>query len=505
MAPLFPIFCEHGEDVSLQIPFEHTYAEQLQGAYVPWKASPSPQPALLRLNEALAHELGLSPDALRSREGVAMLAGAAMPATAQPIAQAYAGHQFGGFSPQLGDGRAMLLGELIDVHGQRRDLHLKGSGRTPFSRGGDGKAAVGPMLREYLMGEAMAALRIPTTRALAVTTTGEDILRQTGYLPGAVLARVASSHLRVGTFELFASRGDTTHLKAVADYAIWRHDPDLATREDRYMALLERVLDRQARLVAHWVAVGFVHGVMNTDNVTISGETIDYGPCAFIDAYDPGAVFSSIDRQGRYAYHNQPKLAQWNIARFAESLLELIDPQEPERAIEQATALIKTFPARYNEHWTSLMRAKLGLRPSDDESLITSLFEAIDGQQVDYTNLFRALSAHLRGDHDAPLALAACGAQLDVWLARWRQAVDQREDVSAQALADALDQLNPLYIPRNHLVEEALDAAQAGADMAPFEALLARLSSPYTPAPGAQRYAQPAPSDAPPHVTFCGT
>ncbi|MCB0123227.1 MAG: YdiU family protein, partial [Caldilineaceae bacterium] len=340
--------------MTLQFNFDNSYARELEGFYVPWEGAKVPDPAIVKLNEPLAEELQLIPAELKSTEGAAILAGAAAPTGATPLAQAYAGHQFGGFSPQLGDGRALLIGEVIDRHGRRRDIHLKGSGRTPFSRGGDGKAVLGPVLREYLMGEAMYALGIPTTRALAAVTTGETIYRE-GPQPGAVLARVASSHLRVGTFQYFAAHGGEEKIRQLADYAIQRHYPELADAANRYVELLRAVRDRQAQLIAQWMSVGFIHGVMNTDNMAISGETIDYGPCAFMDAYNPKTVFSSIDTGGRYAYGNQPGIAQWNLARFAETLLPLIDANQ-EDAVQIATAELHDFADAYRGYWLAAMR-----------------------------------------------------------------------------------------------------------------------------------------------------
>jgi len=339
--------------------FDNTYAHQLEGFYVSCRGEKAPAPEIILFNDDLAGDLGLDPNALNGDQGAAIFSGSIVPEGADPLAQAYAGHQFGGFSEQLGDGRALLLGEILDRGGLRYDLQLKGSGRTPFSRGGDGKAALGPVLREYLMGEAMHALGVPTTRALAVVTTGEDIVRE-GVKQGAVLARIASSHLRVGTFQFFAARKEWDKIRRLADYAIERHYPDLNDDGQKYLSFLSAVSDRQAALVAGWLHVGFVHGVMNTDNMTISGETIDYGPCAFVDAYDPKAVFSSIDRHGRYAFGNQPGVAQWNLTRLAETLLPLIDPDDSENAIQLATNVIDGFIGRYTDIWTTRMRAKIG-------------------------------------------------------------------------------------------------------------------------------------------------
>ena len=468
----------------LTIRFDNTYARDLEGLYLPFQGAVSPDPALVWLNEGLADELGLSVPALRTPQGLAMLTGGAMPDGASPLAMAYAGHQFGGFSPQLGDGRAMLVGEVIDRHGQRRDIHLKGSGRTPFSRGGDGKAVLGPVLREVLIGEAMHALGIPTTRALAATTTGETVWRETPQ-QGAVLARVAASHLRVGTFQFFYARQETARLRRLADYAIARHDPDLSGTPDRYLAFLHRVIARQMALVARWMAVGFVHGVMNTDNMTISGETIDYGPCAFIDAHDPAAVYSSIDQQGRYAYGNQPLLARWNLARLAETLLPLIadDPQDALPAVQDAIAGAESL---YAAERRARFSAKLGLDGAPD-SLIDGFLDMLTAPGADFTNAFRALSP----DDDAPLrTLIGADPRFEGWLADWRA----RGPVNARAV-------NPVYIPRNHVVDAALTAAQAG-DLAPFQRLLAALQDPFTRRPGFEDLETPGTAHI---VTYCGT
>jgi len=479
---------------------DHSYARELEGLYVPWQGASAREPRLLVLNEALASELGLDPEALRAPEGVAVLAGSATPQGATPIAQAYAGHQFGGFSPRLGDGRALLLGELVDVHGRRRDLHLKGSGRTPFARGGDGKAAVGPMLREYLMGEAMHALGIPTTRALAVAATGERVVRET-LLPGAVLTRVAASHLRVGTFQYAAAHGDVALVRRLADYAIARHHPSAAGEEQPYLAFFAAVLDAQAALVASWMLVGFVHGVMNTDNMAISGETIDYGPCAFMDAYDPATVFSSIDHGGRYAYGNQPLVAQWNLARLAETLLPLLG-NDTDAAVEAATGVLATFPERYAAHWSRGMRAKLGLADDapQDAVLLDDLLALMRAQGVDYTWCWRALSAAARGDAGPARALFVEPAAFDAWAQRWRE----RLPPETTAAAEGMDRVNPIYVPRNHLVEEALAAATAG-DLGPFLELLDVLAQPFAERSGLERYDAPAPSSFGAYQTFCGT
>jgi uncharacterized protein YdiU (UPF0061 family) len=460
-------------------------------------------PELLVLNEELATELGVDAAALRTPEGVAVLVGNTTPDGATPVAQAYAGHQFGGYSPLLGDGRALLLGEVRDVHGVRRDLHLKGSGPTPFARGGDGRAAVGPMLREYVMGEAMHALGIPTTRALAVVATGEQIARDT-MLPGAVLTRVAGSHLRVGTFQYAAQHGDATLLARLADHAIARHHPAAAGAEQPYLAFYERVVDAQASLVARWMLVGFIHGVMNTDNMTISGETIDYGPCAFMDAFDPATVFSSIDLGGRYAYGNQPAIAQWNLARLAEAMLPLLG-DDAESAVATVTPVLHSFTDRFQGYWSAGMRAKLGLAADapDVAPLVTDLLDLLQAQGVDHTGFFRALATSLTDDPTTVRSLFADPAAFDEWNARWRAAL-AGDDRAPAAVAAAMDRVNPLYIPRNHLVEDAL-AAATGGDLEPFRRLLDVLAQPYEERPGLDAYTVPAPPGTVPYRTFCGT
>src|SRR5215472_14306066 len=445
--------------------FDDSYAREVPGLSVSWAAAPVPAPELLVLNEELAMELGADPAALREPPGVLLLVGQAAGGVA-PAAQAYAGHQFGVYVPRLGDGRALLLGEVIDIHGRRRDLHLKGSGRTPFARGGDGKAAAGPMLREYLIGEAMHGLRIPTTRALAVVATGERVFRDTA-LPGAVLTRVAASHLRVGTFQYAAASGDRGRLRALADYAIGRHYPEAAGAANPYLDLFRCVTEAQAELVARWMLAGFVHGVMNTDNATISGETIDYGPCAFMDAYDPATVFSSIDHGGRYAYGNQPGIMQWNLARLAETLLPLID-ESSEAAVEAATEVLTGFAGIYERHWDEGMAAKLGLAAPDQE-LVKDLLELMRTQKVDFTRFFRALSAGTARE------MFAQPEPFDAWAAR-RAAVMAPD--RAAGVAAAMDQVNPVYIPRNHRVEEALAQAALG-EMGPFHRLLDAVGRPF--------------------------
>jgi uncharacterized protein YdiU (UPF0061 family) len=493
---------------------DDSFARELAGLHQPWQADPVADPSLVVLNEALASELGLDVEALRSPAGVAILAGNDAPAGVTTVAQAYAGHQFGGYSPRLGDGRALLLGEIIDAGGTRLDLHLKGSGRTPFARGGDGRAALGPMLREYVIGEAMHALGIPTTRALAVVATGETILREVDGrvtdVPGAVLARVAASHLRVGTFQFASATGDRNLLARLTDYAIARHVPDAADADNPAIALFEHVVAGQASLVAQWMAVGFIHGVMNTDNTTISGETIDYGPCAFMDAYDPATVFSSIDHAGRYAYGNQPAIVTWNLARLAEAMLPLFD-DDTDTAIESATAVLQTFPERFQSAWSVAMHAKLGLAadaPGGDRSsgnssigddVIGDLLSLMGEQRVDYTTCLRALSSVVRGDAEPARSLFAEPDPFDAWASRWLALVGKERG----AVADRMDRVNPIYIPRNHIVEEVLTAASWG-DHDALTELLDVVTHPFDRRPGLERFAQPAP-DAGTYRTFCGT
>ena len=498
--------------------FDNSYARELPGFYVAWKPASVPGPRLLFFNEALAAELKLDVLALNGPAGAALFAGNALPDGAEPIAQAYAGHQFGGFSPQLGDGRALLLGEVIDRDGRRRDIAFKGSGRTPFSRGGDGKAAVGPMLREVLIGEAMHALGIPTTRALAVAATGEPVYREQA-LPGAVLTRVAASHLRVGTFQFFAARGDIEKLRQLAEYAIARHDPDLVGTPDRYLALLRAVAARQATLIAQWMNVGFIHGVMNTDNMAISGETIDYGPCAFMETYDPAAVFSSIDHGGRYAYSNQPHIARWNLARFAETLLPLMaeadDEAAVQRAVPQAMEVIDVFPDLYAAALRQGQRAKLGLYAANaadddaDSALADDWLAQLQAQSVDFTQAWRRLA---EAADDNGVALRALFAELDAlegWLTRWRRRCALDEAAGGPGAAERAARMrraSPWIIPRNHRVEEALAAASNDGDLGVFERLLAALRRPYDEAPELARYAEPAPAEITArYQTFCGT
>lgn len=476
----------------------HSFAKACAGCYLPWQPASVPQPRGLLFNRGLAQALGLDADALFSEQGVAMLAGNSLPSDAQPLVQAYAGHQFGHFAPQLGDGRALLLGEVVDPNGQRWDVQLKGSGKTPFSRRGDGKAAIGPMLREYLLGEAMFHLHVPTTRALAVVATGEAVWRERA-LPGAVLTRIAASHLRVGTFEYFAAQQDTARVRQLADYSIRRHYPELAAGD--YADFLRAVCARQARLVARWLAIGFIHGVMNTDNMTISGETIDYGPCAFMEHYHPKAVFSSIDELGRYAYGRQPKIAQWNLTRLAETLLPLLDSNDT-RAVEIAGSIIAEFQTQYHNAWCDEMRRKLGLRgeAAADAALAQDFLALLEAAQADFTLSWRYLIDAAAGDESRLRSLFSepIQASLTHWLIRWRQRLGDAPDLEAMRRA------NPYLIPRNHQVEAALAAACDHDDLTPFQNLLTALSQPFD--EHHPSYAIPAPRDyTAQYSTYCGT
>ncbi len=491
-------------------PFDNSYARLPERFYARLPPTPVAAPRLLKLNYALARQLGLDPDVLRSPEGVAILSGNRLAPGSQPIALAYAGHQFGGFSPQLGDGRAILLGEVIDRDGVRRDIQLKGSGPTPFSRRGDGRAALGPVLREYLVSEAMFVLGIPTTRSLAAVSTGEPVWRE-AELPGAVLARVASSHIRVGTFQFFAARGDLEALRLLADHVIDRHYPEVRAHARPYRALYEQVIDRQASLVAQWMLVGFIHGVMNTDNTSISGETIDYGPCAFMDAYDPATVFSSIDTQGRYAYINQPRIAPWNLARFGETLLPLLS-DDSDAALAQANEALATFQPRFATALLGGLRRKLGLFTAEegDAALAEDLLKAMAANQADFTLTFRRLG-DMAGDAAADPALDS-GVRdqfldptaFDAWAVRWRQrlAAEPRDGADRRA---AMHAVNPVYIPRNHRVEAVLAAAIERDDYAPFEELMTVLARPFEERPEFAAYAEPPTDDMSGYKTFCGT
>jgi uncharacterized protein YdiU (UPF0061 family) len=491
---------------AIRFAFDNSYRRLPDRFHARIHPTPVTTPGLIKLNAALFEELGLDPAATEPDVAARLFAGNLLPDGGDPIAMAYAGHQFGNFVPQLGDGRAILLGEVLDRGGERRDIQLKGSGQTPFSRSGDGRAALGPVLREYILAEAMHALGIPTTRALAAVTTGEPVYRET-ILPGAVLTRVASSHIRVGTFQYFASRGDSEAVRHLADHVIARHYPEAARADSPYLALIEAVLERQAALVAAWMHVGFIHGVMNTDNMAISGETIDYGPCAFMDAYDPATVFSSIDRGGRYAYGNQPGIAQWNLARFAETLLPLIDDAS-DAAIQQATDLIRSFFGRYEEHWTAGMRRKLGLATAepDDVDLIHGLLDTMKASAADFTLTFRRLcDAAADPQADSRVRDLFIDRQAyDAWSKQWRARLERDPQTPAERAA-RMRHTNPAVIPRNHRVEQALNAAVEQGDFAPFEAILQALEHPYQDRPELAGYTDPPRDEERVLKTFCGT
>jgi serine/tyrosine/threonine adenylyltransferase len=485
----------------VRIAFDNSYARLPERFYARVDPTPVAQPRLVKLNRPLARQLGLDADALDSPEGAAIFAGAALPDGAEPIAQAYAGHQFGGFVPQLGDGRAILLGEVIDRDGVRRDIQLKGSGPTPFSRRGDGRAAVGPVLREYLVSEAMAAMGIPTTRALAAATTGEPVYRETA-LPGAVVTRVASSHIRVGTFQYFAARQDVDAIRLLADHVIDRHYPEAREAAHAYRALLAGVVARQADLVAAWMAVGFIHGVMNTDNTSIAGETIDYGPCAFMDEYHPSTVFSSIDQTGRYAYANQPAIAQWNLTRLAECLLPLLAEGE-DAAVEAAQDVLRGYPPRFEAALNARLAQKIGLAEvrEGDVDLLRDLLSAMAANAADWTLTFRRLADAAEGKGDEPVrALFVDPTAFDAWAARWRARLGG-DAMAASRMRGA----NPAFIPRNHRVEAVIRAAVEDRDFGPFEEMLAVVTRPFEEQPGNARFAEPPEQHERVLRTFCGT
>lgn len=477
---------------------DNSYARLPNTFFTSTNPSPVPAPELIIFNESLAKSLGLNSETLQSEEGIAEFAGNDLPDGAFPIAQAYAGHQFGHFN-MLGDGRAILLGEQITPIGERFDIQLKGAGRTPYSRGGDGRAALGPMLREHIISEAMYALGIPSTRSLAVVSTGQDIRRETE-LPGAILVRVATSHLRVGTFQYAASWGTVEDLRALADFAMKQHYPEIQDKENKYLLLLKEVIKRQASLIAKWQLIGFIHGVMNTDNMTISGETIDYGPCAFMNTYDPDTVFSSIDRQGRYAYKNQPPIGGWNLVRFAESLLPLLHDDD-DKAIEIAQAEITKYMDLFQSYWLEGMRAKLGLfnEEKEDEKLISNLLDMMKKHEADYTNTFRALT------FDKPADFVLFGTpEYKEWREQWEARLERQEE-SKKAIHELMRSKNPAVIPRNHRVEEALTAAVEKEDYSEMERFLAALSNPYAHTEEQEGYCTPPEPSNIPYRTYCGT
>jgi serine/tyrosine/threonine adenylyltransferase len=489
----------------MRLGFIHSYASLPERFHAAVAPAPAPDPKLIVFNRALAIELGLNADAVE-REAAVLLSGGALPEDARPIALAYAGHQFGHFVPRLGDGRALLLGEIRCPDGVLRDVQLKGSGRTPFSRGADGRAALGPMLREYLISEAMHALGIPTTRSLAVVATGEPVRRES-LLPGAVLARVAASHVRVGSFEYFSARGDMEGLRVLLDYVIERHYPESRAAPVPALAVLEAVAARQASLVAQWMHVGFIHGVMNTDNMALSGETIDYGPCAFMDEFDPRTVFSSIDHQGRYAFSNQPAIAQWNLARLAETLLPLIDA-DPQTAIARALEIVEPFIERFDARYLEGLRRKVGLASLEDADgdLIRRLLALMQASRADHTLAFRRLADAAQGapEEAAFRRLFDASEGINSWLLDWRHRLTRDPQTVPQRVT-AMRRVNPAFIPRNHRVEAALEAASERGDLTPFNTLLGILQRPFEDQPGAESYQRPPLASERVLQTFCGT
>ncbi len=490
----------------------NSYARLPEHFFARLEPAPVAHPRLIRFNHPLASDLGLELDGIDDDTLAAFFSGNRPLPGAEAIATAYAGHQFGHFVPRLGDGRAHLLGEVRDRHGVRREIQLKGSGRTPFSRGGDGRAALGPVLREYLLSESMHALGVPTTRALAAVSSGEQVFREAA-LPGAIVTRVAASHIRVGTFQYFAAREDTAAVRRLADYVIERLYPDAAKSERPYLALLQAVIGRQAALVASWMQLGFIHGVMNTDNMAVSGETIDFGPCAFMDSYHPDTVFSSIDHNGRYAYSNQPPAAQWNLARLAETLLPLIDT-DSSKAVELASAAVGGFSTQFADFWLHAMQRKLGLTAAaagtgqaEDQDLIMQLTQLMQLAEADFTLTFRALcDAALSADHDAGVhvLLQGGGGGVEAWLARWRHRMT-REAGDASTRASLMRQANPAFIPRNHRVERIITAAVERDDLSMFTEMLEVLSKPYDDQPTHLSYTLPPRPEERVLRTFCGT
>lgn len=497
-----PATAEPMEDAPTIGTFDNSYARLPEGFHAAAQPDRAERPRLIRFNDALAAELGLDVAGFDDDAKAAIFSGNVVPQRAEPIALAYAGHQFGNFVPQLGDGRAILLGEVVDRNGRRRDIQLKGAGPTRFSRNGDGRAAIGPVLREYMVSEAMAALGIPTTRSLAAVTTGNPVYRETR-LPGAVVTRVAASHIRVGTFQFFAAREDLQSLRLLADHVIARHYPEAAGAANPTLAMFEAIVAAQADLIARWMLVGFIHGVMNTDNMAVSGETIDFGPCAFLDEFDPAKVFSSIDRQGRYAFSNQPNIAVWNLARLAETLLPFFD-EDADRAVAIATEALQRFMPLHKEALMRGMRRKLGLTQARDEDkpLVRGLFETMARAGVDFTLTFRALTEDAR-TADASAATPQ-SEPVDEWIRIWRARRDA-ENVAPAQCAAIMDASNPRFIPRNHRVEEVIAAAVERDDFGPFHEMLAVVTRPFDHQPGMERYAEAPLPEQRVLQTFCGT
>lgn len=491
---------------AVSIPFDNSYLRVSPALYSKQLPTPVKKPALICVNEPLAKQLGINPEELQSSDGIDVMAGNQVPTGADPVATVYAGHQFGSWNPQLGDGRAILLGEVVGSDGQRYDIQLKGAGVTPYSRRGDGRSPLGPVLREYLVSEAMAAMGVATTRSLGAVTTGEEVIRDT-LLPGAILTRVAKSHIRVGTFQYFSVHKDLDTLKQLADHVIERHYPSAAEAQDPYLAMFEQVLSAQAQLIAHWQSLGFIHGVMNTDNMLISGETVDYGPCAFMEEYHPGTVFSSIDHNGRYAYSNQPPVGHWNLACLAQALLPLFQDGEV-AAIKKAENALESFKQQYEQAFAERMVAKIGLTDTDKTSieLVTELMDLMHKEQVDFTLGFRVLADYLSEDNAELKQDHALPAAFEPWLIAWRQQlnVDQLPAGEIDKLIQQLRSVNPVFIPRNHQVERAIAAGNQG-DFTPFQQLLGLVTRPFNYDPACADYALPATAEQRVLRTFCGT
>ncbi|MBN44296.1 MAG: hypothetical protein CML94_02165 [Rhodobiaceae bacterium] len=488
----------------MELNFENSFAKELKDFYEFTKADKSTSPKLIKFNESLAKELGPEWENLKSDYGLLIFSGNVVPKGSQPLSQAYSGHQFGGFSPLLGDGRAILLGEVIDKDNIRRDIQLKGSGRTIFSRGGDGKSSLGPVLREYLISEAMHSLNIPTTRALAAVSSGDDVLREK-VLPGGILTRVASSHIRVGTFQYASTTGDLEKIRALSDYSINRHYKNISQKKEKYIDFFEAVCESQLNLVSKWMGIGFIHGVMNTDNMTISGETIDYGPCAFMDRYDPNTFFSSIDTQGRYAYLNQPLILLWNLARFAETLIPLIDKNE-QNSINILTQKLSLIQGRYENAWLKVMSEKIGITviQDGDLKLINDLLDIMKNEKADFTLVFRYLADFIIGKEDLLLSLFENSKKINEWIINWKNRIE-KEGKFDKSLCTMMKKINPLYIPRNHLVEYALDEALLEENYKPFYNLLSHVTNPFDEISSSEDYTLPAPITDKPYKTFCGT
>ena len=488
----------------MELNFDNSFAKELKDFYEFTRAEKSTSPKMIKFNDSLAKELGPKWEQLTLDNGLLIFSGNEIPKGSQPLSQAYSGHQFGGFSPLLGDGRALLLGEVIDKDNIRRDIQLKGSGRTIFSRGGDGKSSLGPVLREYLISEAMHSLNIPTTRALAAVSSGDDVIREK-VLPGGILTRVASSHIRVGTFQYASTTGDIEKIRVLSDYSINRHYKNILQKKEKYIEFFEAVCESQLNLIAKWMGIGFIHGVMNTDNMTISGETIDYGPCAFMDRYDPNIFFSSIDTQGRYAYSNQPLILSWNLARFAETLIPLIDKNE-QNSIDILTQKISSIRDKYEKAWLKVMSEKIGITKIQDGDLdlINELLDIMKNERADFTLVFRYLADFIIGKENLLINLFDNSKKINKWIINWKNRIE-KEGKFDKSLCTKMKKINPLYIPRNHLVEYALDEALSKENYKPFYNLLSFVTNPYDEVFNSEEYTLPAPITDKPYKTFCGT